>query len=86
VILCKYFACEPGSLLYVDGKAAGAIEAKKEGVTLTGVKIQSGKYIEGLPDGLPAWQTPLPFAYQSTGVETRFTNGLDPEPRSRPVF
>ena len=26
------------------------------------------------------------FSYESTGVETRFTNGLDPEPRSRPVF
>lgn len=73
-------------LLYVDGKAAGVIEAKKKGVTLTGVETQSGKYVEGLPDGLPAWQTPLPFAYQSTGVETRFTNGLDPEPRSRPLF
>jgi len=73
-------------LLYVEGKAAGVIEAKREGVTLTGVETQSGKYVDGLPDGLPAWNTPLPFAYQSTGVETRFTNGLDPEPRSRPVF
>ena len=27
-------------LLYVDGKAAGVIEAKKEGVTLTGVETQ----------------------------------------------
>ena len=26
---------------------------------------------------------PLPFLYESTGVETRFTNRLDPEPRSR---
>lgn len=26
-------------LLYVDGRAAGVIEAKKEGVTLTGVEI-----------------------------------------------
>jgi type I restriction enzyme R subunit len=28
----------------------------------------------------------LPFLYQSTGLETRFTNGLDPQPRSRQVF
>jgi type I restriction enzyme R subunit len=28
----------------------------------------------------------LPFLYQSTGVETRFTNRLDPEPRSRQLF
>ncbi|OYZ03822.1 MAG: type III restriction endonuclease subunit R, partial [Hydrogenophilales bacterium 16-64-46] len=73
-------------LLYVDGKAAGVIEAKKEGVTLTGVETQSDKYTKGLPAGLPRWSNPLPFAYQTTGVETRFTNGLDPVPRSRPVF
>ncbi len=73
-------------LLYVDGKAAGVVEAKKEGVTLSGVETQSDKYTKGLPAGLPAWRKPLPFSYQTTGTETRFTNGLDPEPRSRPVF
>jgi type I restriction enzyme R subunit len=73
-------------LLYVDGKAAGVIEAKKQGVTLSGVETQSTKYTAGLPESLPAWSRPLPFSYQSTGVETRFTSGLDPEPRSRPVF
>ena len=73
-------------LLYVDGKAAGVIEAKRQGATLTGVEIQSGRYAEGMPAGLPAWCRPLPFLYQSTGVETHFTNGLDPDPRARPVF
>ncbi len=73
-------------LLYVEGKAAGVIEAKKAGVTLTGVETQSDKYIKGLPDGLPAWVRPLPFSYQSTGTETRFTNGFDPQPRARNVF
>jgi type I restriction enzyme R subunit len=29
---------------------------------------------------------PLPFIYESTGSETRFTNGYDPDARSRPVF
>jgi type I restriction enzyme, R subunit len=29
---------------------------------------------------------PLPFQYQSTGVETRFTNLLEPDARSRRVF
>ena len=73
-------------LLYVDGRAAGVVEAKPEGRTLTGVETQSGKYGAGLPDNLPAYVRPLPFLYESTGVETRFTNGLDPEPRSRNVF
>lgn len=73
-------------LFYVDGKAAGVIEAKKEGTTLTGVEIQSDKYKHGLPDILPAWFKPLPFCYQSTGIETRFTNGLEPDFCSRNVF
>ena len=73
-------------MLYVDGKSAGVVEAKKVGTTLIGVEIQSAKYTEGLPDTLPAWHRPLPFAFESTGVETRFTNGLDPIPRSRRVF
>ncbi len=73
-------------LLYVDGRAAGVVEAKKEGFTLTGVEVQSEKYSKGLPHDLPVATRPLPFLYQSTGVETRFTNGLDPQPRSRSVF
>jgi hypothetical protein len=40
-------------LFYVDGKAAGVIEAKKEGHTLSGVETQSDKYTLGLPTGLP---------------------------------
>ena len=73
-------------LLYVDGRAAGVVVAKPEGYTLTGVESQSGKYGDGLPDTLPYYVRPLPFLYESTGVETRFTNGLDPQPRSRNVF
>jgi type I restriction enzyme, R subunit len=72
--------------LYVDEKAAGVIEAKKAGTTLTGVEIQSDKYKHGLPDILPAWYRPLPFCYQSTGVEIRFTKGFEPDYRSRNVF
>ena len=73
-------------LLYIDGRAAGVIEAKKQGATLTGVESQSARYAAGLPASLPAWRRPLPFLYESTGIETHFTNGLDPEPRARPVF
>ncbi len=77
---------EADYLLFVDGAAAGVIEAKREGETLTGVEIQTAKYSEGVPDGIPAPRRPLPFLYQSTGVETRFTSLLDPEARSRQVF
>ena len=76
-------------MLYADGKAIGIVEAKPEGHTLKGVEPQSAKYVSGLPPALPRWGTagrPLPFAYESTGIETQFTNALDPEPRSRGVF
>ena len=73
-------------LLYVDAQAAGVIEAKKAGTTLSGVEPQAVKYADGLPPALPAPVRPLPFLYQSTGDETWFTNGLDPQPRSRRVF
>jgi type I restriction enzyme R subunit len=77
---------EADYLLYVDGMAVGVIEAKKEGSTLVGFELQTKKYSEGLPDGLPAPRKPLPFCYQSTGIETRFTNLLEPEASSRNVF
>ena len=67
-------------LLYVDGAAAGIIEAKKEGHTLSGVETQEDKYTQGLPAALPAWNRPLPFRLPEHWGETRFTNGLDPRP------
>ena len=73
-------------LLFVDGDAVGIIEAKKEGETLTGVEEQSYKYRTGVPDNLPVVRIPLPFAFESTGIETQFTSDLDPVPRSRPLF
>ena len=77
---------EADYLLFVDGKAIGTVEAKPEGFTLTGVEEQSGKYGKGLLEIYPKWQEPLPFAYESTGIETQFTNKLDPSPKSRNVF
>lgn len=62
------------------------IEAKRHGATLSGVEAQSARYALGLPSELPAWTRPLPFLYESTGIETRFTNRLDPSPRARAVF
>ena len=90
-VAVREFGLKPGHgtadyLLYVDQKAAGVVEAKPAGHTLTGVEAQSGKYSDGLPDNLPAYRKPLPFLYETTGAETRFTNLLDPNGRSRGVF
>ena len=58
-VAIREFPLNPGHgladyLLYVNGKACGVIEAKKEGVTLKGVEVQSERYAQGLPAALPA--------------------------------
>jgi type I restriction enzyme R subunit len=90
-VAIREFPLAPGHgyadyLLFVDGKAVGVLEAKPEGHTLSGVEPQAGKYAAGLPGGLKPPVKPLPFLYLSTGSETKFTNLLDPVPRSRGIF
>ncbi len=72
-------------MLFVEGKAVGVLEAKPAGYPLTSVELQADKYATGLPAGLNPPVNPLPFQYMSTGVETRFINGLDPEPKTRRI-
>ncbi len=88
-VAVREFPLETGPvdyLLYAGGKVIGVIEAKPEGHPLKGVEIQSRKYTLGVPAQLPAWRRPPPFAYESTGAVTQFTNGLEPDARSREVF
>jgi type I restriction enzyme, R subunit len=73
-------------LLFVDRKAVGVIEAKQIGTTLSGVAEQSQSYITHVPDSLPCYSIPLPFAYESTGIETFFRDIRDLDARSRRVF
>ena len=77
-------------LLYVDKAVVGVIEAKPTGTPLSGVEWQSAMYAEGLPpDVRLAAKTRdgrLPFVFEASGIETHFTNGLDPDPRARLIF
>jgi len=77
---------EADYLLFVNRQAIGVVEAKPEGTTLSGVADQSTKYVAGFPSNLPHVAEPLPFAYESTGIETYFRDLRDPDPRSRRVF
>ena len=66
-------------LLFVDQKAAGVIEAKPEGLHFDGSRntireIQHRVCLMKISVPHP----PLPFLYESTGIETQFTNLLDP--------
>ncbi len=72
--------------LFVNRTALGVIEAKPEGTTLSGVSEQTEKYIRNFAADIPHVQLPLPFAYESTGIETNFRDLRDPNPRSRRVF
>src|SRR3970040_173331 len=58
--------------LFVDGKAIGAVEAKPVGHSLIGGEEQSEKYVKGVPFGIPAWRSPLPFSYETTGAHKFF--------------
>ncbi|MGB6229124.1 MAG: DEAD/DEAH box helicase family protein [Litorimonas sp.] len=77
---------EADYLLIIDGKAAGIIEAKKAGITLSGVAEQSESYATSDLGFMKSWGTPLPFAYETSAEETLFRDNRDPVPRSRHVF
>lgn len=89
-VAVREFKMAPGHgfadyLLFVHGKAVGVLEAKPAGYALTNVELQADKYATGLPAGLNPPVSPLPFLYLSTGIETRFINGLDPDPKTRAI-
>ena len=89
-VAIREFKMAPGHgfadyLLFVAGKAVGVLEAKPAGYPLSSVEFQADKYATGLPPGLNPPVNPLPFQYLSTGIETNFINGLDPDPRSRRI-
>ena len=74
-------------VLFVDRQAVGVVEAKPDswGAKLTTVEEQSAGYANAELKWV-ANSEPLPFVYEATGEVTRFTNGRDPNPRSREVF
>jgi type I restriction enzyme R subunit len=77
-------------LLYVGRKAVGVVEAKPVGTPLTGVEWQSARYAAGMPPEIQIAAVlahgRLPFQFEASGTETKFTNGYDPEPASRALF
>jgi len=88
-IAIREFPLESGRadyLLFVDRVAVGAIEAKPVGTILVDVEGQTERYLRGIPGNIPHVQNPLPFEYESTGIETHFADLRDPDWRSRRVF
>jgi len=64
-------------LLFVEGQAVGALEAKKAGHTLIGVEAQVLKYGEGLPSELDAPIRPLPLPLEGVAITVRIDQGVN---------
>ncbi|MDR1916606.1 MAG: hypothetical protein LBQ58_08545, partial [Synergistaceae bacterium] len=89
-VAVREFATDTGPvdyLLFVDRRPVGVVEAKKaeEGQNITVHETQSQRYatsgIKWAVNGVK-----IRFAYESTGVITRFTDYADEKARSREVF
>lgn len=72
--------------LFVDRRPCGVVEAKPEGVTLSGVAEQAEAYQHALPGHLDPWSDPLRFDYEASGSEILFGDHADAHRRSRRLF
>jgi hypothetical protein len=69
--------------------AAGWLILDKKDLNLhasRGVAEQSARYTAAQKWIPQRWADPLPFTYESTGIETNFRDQRDPDSCSRPVF
>jgi len=73
-------------MLFVDGKACGILEAKREGTGLGDVVQQSRRYAVSNTKFIQRWLDELPFTYEATNHEIRFCDWRDPYARSRNIF
>ncbi|WP_086255906.1 DEAD/DEAH box helicase family protein [Campylobacter vicugnae] len=90
-VVVREFAMSDGSfadyLIFIDGKACGVIEAKKAGLSLSGVENQSRHYAKNLPTNVRThMDNELPFLFESNGTEIYFTDLRDIKSRSRRIF
>jgi type I restriction enzyme R subunit len=89
-VACREFLTADGKesdyMLFIDGKAAGIIEAKKAGIALSGTENQSNGYACALPPYVKHYQMPLPFVYESNGEEIYFSDARDTQTPARKIF
>ena len=73
-------------VLFISRKPCAIIEAKKFGTILTPVEEQTERYAKSKLPRLRHYSAPIRFLYETTGLETHFTDTADPKPRAREVF
>lgn len=72
--------------LFVGRRLCGVIEAKADGVTLSGFSEQAAAYIAAAPAHLIREEGQVRFEYVASGTEILFRDHADPDPASRRVF
>lgn len=78
---------EADYLLFINGKAFGVLEAKREEIDVTAPVVceQAEFYTKSVPSWCPAWYEPLPLAYVSNGKDLYFRDLRDPEGTYQPI-
>jgi len=89
-VAVREFRTDTGSvdyLLFVDRKPVGVVEAKKaeEGQNMTDHEAQTVRYA-GSNIKWAVGNRTIRFAYEATGIITRFTDYADEKARSREVY
>jgi len=71
--------CEADYLLFINGKAVGVLEAKREEIDVASDRVceQAAGYTRYAPRCYPSYGRPLPFIYQSNGNTTLFRDCRD---------
>ncbi|WP_028133189.1 DEAD/DEAH box helicase family protein [Bradyrhizobium japonicum] len=72
--------------LFVGRKLCGVIEAKAEGMTLSGFSEQASRYIADAPKHLVREEGQVRFEYVASGTESLFRDHADPDAVSRRIF
>lgn len=92
-VIVREFTMQDGKpcdyLIFVNGKACGIIEAKKAGISLSGVENQSQNYALNLPNFVRRHgeaNEPLRFVFETNANEIYFTDLQDKDARSRRIF
>ena len=71
---------EADYLLFIEGKAVGVLEAKREDTDVSSLAVikQAENYTYKVPDWYQTWAKPLPLIYLSNGKTVFFRNSNNP--------
>lgn len=79
---------EADYLLFINGKAVGVLEAKREETDASAAKVceQAARYAMRVPDIYQTYQKPLPFIFTSNGKELYFCDSREQGPGFKQIM